>query len=1055
MKPFSTIVRMHLGGFYINMTTEGPVHIVDNEVDQNLMIFDVPVNGVTPPARSVDFIGTGVSSGSLQFAISLSDFDAISHIASGGKIIDSIVECKLVFDDRYYDECYTAFKGVVTSIQVDVEEHIVSINAGPAFKKVDTQFPATSVGDDKRFPDSPEGTRSRAIPVIYGMCRRVPVPIVAYLDSGKVARILLASHPVFGSRERPGFVQIGNNKLGDMVEYYEVSEGVDGLGAFYSYIDIPSEHWDDSVYIVSMFGKLSSSGGPIERLGDTLDDIWASYANASSEYFDSARARRASRKLNSIRVAMALTEAQNKQSVIDIVAGRLQNMPLRLSFDRGMFAWDAVFWPSSDQSSGNRVIFESNALQRGPVQITDTQSIANKFRFKMSFDARFQESSETRMVDHTSSNLLNLSKSLFGETSIEEIDISDASDKSGAGIAIDNIIRSRSVPRLTVSYSGMSPTLLDSELGQLWKIDDAEAGLRDSPAVLVGVKPEVETGTTSLSFVTLEDYYTTLRKSAQEIIEVSAIAASNQQQEEQEEEEQEQETKRYGVYLQLTDTYGDAASVFQSASYIGIRTHVTNSGDLSEREGYEVILENDGSYWQILESHPTQTSSIAKFQYIHASLIPFEYTSFNIVKGQKKNVLINMQVYPLDQNFARIATPRFNVKGFMRLGQTVLGIMNDDVQISTMLGSHKIGYGYLNVAGSGYGFSFLPRTIDGVENQIRYFEEGHNIIWRNHTGLWPREKLVGAALAAYGYQNYWTTELQLSNRTMITTGLQYFTDTFPGAANNSRQFSSLTDEDIWKNDVYGLDYYGMTEAQRDALANQGKSFSGSNNGRQVASGTVSGSTYTGPASYYGTIQVIGFITPSVLENLGSSQAIFNGQEAVPTRRTELVLLKFADTTFVNDIFNYPQNWSYIGESFNSNNMKFIHQGGDTDKPYLVAGKHEDASSTSERWWLFVSKIGHTTELDTSQSMVISTRSRAYEHTITPHSAVSGYHICAPDTEFTSTIYNSIVDGTTELTDSNGNKWLVQKKNSQTHPAVNHAFVTPVNHSEDPGNFDWT
>ena len=94
-------------------------------------------------------------------------------------------------------------------------------------------------------------------------------------------------------------------------------------------------------------------------------------------------------------------------------------------------------------------------------------------------------------------------------------------------------------------------------------------------------------------------------------------------------------------------------------------------------------------------------------------------------------------------------------------------------------------------------------------------------------------------------------------------------------------------------------------------------------------------------------------------------------------------------------------------------------------------------------------------------MEIRNPNGANPHTITPTSTLSGYHLAGHVTDFTMTKYNAIVDGTTILTDSNSNKWLVLQKNSTVTNSnsntfhYNHVFVTPVNHSNEPGTFSWT
>ena len=1074
MKQFTPVARVFLGDQDLLITSAETVSLLDTPEDGLALVFGVPSLNMSVPGVSVDMIGQGSSGGESSVSLSTESFDAIEYIKSGGSLIYKKAEIRLICDEQYYSYAHVAYRGIISNIDVDLESAQVTMSISPAFLQVDNSFPERTVGDDGRFPDSPEGTRGRAIPVIYGDVKRVPVPAVSISDG--IARIALSGHLIYGSKEKPGFVQIGTNPDGDKVDYYPIQEGSDGLGGFYSFIEIPFDEWDDSIYVVGTLGKISSSGSPILKLGDSLSDIWASYANADEDLFDSARAVSANRHLNSIRVGLAITDSSQSQSVIDIVAGRFSNMPVRLNYDRGVFSWDAAFWPARSSWSGKSLIYGVNAMQRSSIAHTPISEVRNRFRFKMSYDAKFNESSETRIVDSSNHALLKVSESIFGRTPILEVDLTDATDKQGAGIAIENIVRSKSAPRMSVTYSGMSAEYLDSKLGELWKMDDPESGLNKSEFVLSSIVYEMEMGTCSLSFISLDDFNTTLRKGEElPIFEITSEPA-----EESEGGDGQQpgfDMSRYGVYLKVMSNVDQTAAEFKAASYIGIRTSYTNSGDLSDRGGYDIILNNSATDWNVLDPHPGHPMEgdsggviavdhpYAQRQYLTASRIPWEFSYQTVVKGNKDYVLPGMEVFPLDENFARspIYSTKFQVYGYMKLNHSVVGIINGTAKNPSHRTDDKIGYGTLNLTGREGTFYHYPRTINNVENVIRYFDRGHNIIWRNHPGMWPLERLDGLrqGLTGVWLPTFESQDRELSNRIMITRDVEYFTDTTSGGKNN-KKFLGLEDHDIWRNDWYGLDIYDMDNDDLNDLANLGYAAGGSSavTGSQTAAAAVSGSTYTGSISYFDSIGPRGFITDAVLSRLGVSLSDLTGTGTLRTRRSPMQLLKFDDTTFVDDRFNYPQHFPYIGTPFAQNNKKYIIQDGDTDTLYYVAAKLEDTTSTSERYWLFVTQIFHDQKIDGSESMEIRSPTGSNAETITATDSIDGYVISAHISDFTNVFYSSIVEGTTVLTDSNQNDWLVQKKESTQTGAsnayyFNHVFVTPVGHSAEPGSFSWT
>ena len=861
MSHFISIAKIDLGDTNLLVTSDASVVMLKSQEDMEEMHFNVPSLGISVPARSVDMLGSSASSGSASIGISTEDFDVIGYIASGGSVLHKQVEIRLVYEDSFYEDSYLAYRGIISSFGVDPESGRVDFDVGPDFVSVDKSFPATTVGDEGRFPDSPDGTKSRAIPVIYGEVRKVPAPIVAYVQRGSKARLAVASHHIYGSNEKPGYVQIGSTPKGDLVEYYEVKTANDSLGGFYSYIDVPVEHWDDSIYIVNTWGKTSSNGRAISRLGDTLQDLWVSYAGGGSQSFDAARASRSALFLNSIRVGLAITESVSGQSVIDIVAGRFNSLPVRLCYDRGLFCWEAVSWPAVGTGSKS-FTYGADSSQRSPLSVTQIDEIRNRFRFKMGFDAKFNETTETRTVDRSNSSILRQSVSMFGETSIHEVDLSDATDKLGAGIAIDSIIKSKSGPRITVSYSGCAPSFLDENLGEPWSITDGESGLRSASFVLVSVQPDVDSGTVSLTFISTEDVNTTLRKSkaAADIVVSSAPTQSSGSGGGSFE-----QARKYGVYLGRT-----GANTWSAANYEYLKdapliafedkNSVTYDGAYN---GFNCVVENNFNWGA---SSLSGGSLFPRYRYF-----PLEITNATVVHGDITKVIPNQRVMGLNadgSNYLGATVNKAQVTGYMRFSYPVKALIMYGSFSHNDTDKNGIGWVTLNSVsrmGMNTDAAGVPKSTFNSNN---WFDYGTNYVAYKHIAT------TAGGLTAQSVFADASVSLSAGIRSADAPSHdQYVDNDVFWCANASvlyGDFQNFSDEDMYMMDFNGV---SVSDLQQDKTSVTNIKVNATSNSWSTYQPWSPGDTYYDThyaASAYFNSNIVGFITEKNLQDLGIS-----------------------------------------------------------------------------------------------------------------------------------------------------------------------------------------
>jgi hypothetical protein len=495
-KPFAILVLLRGEGVFVGFSDGPVVEAQKSPSDPEVYSFGAGLSSLSVPSRSVNIFGGGGSS-SASFGVLEGAIDILKLIKSGVVSSGLSAEIRYFSQGDYWLESPLLFSGVVNSLKVEPFDGSISMTLGPDIQGVNAQFPPSRVGDKGRFDSPPENTFDRVLPVVYGLVKKYPIPAVTFdlsLGGGGTVDVCLAAHEIYGCADNEGHVQIGNNSLGDMSPWHEIKSGVDNLGSPYSYITIPIENWDDGIYARDVSGKPAAGGQRMDSLGDIALDIWNSYSRSKEAVFDAARSLYANTELNRFSVGFAFTEAAKGQTVIDIMAGRIGDLPFSFSAPIGLFGWDATVVPSQDRPISGKLHYGVNVVERGSIEFKGYDKIQNRFKILYNYDDNTEGNTESVMVDETNSGLCKESQSRYGQSQYIEISIPSVSTPASAGAYVSAEISKRAIPRLQIKYFTDDQSFLQAPLLSVYELTDGEVGIKDEPFFLEAVAADIDNG---------------------------------------------------------------------------------------------------------------------------------------------------------------------------------------------------------------------------------------------------------------------------------------------------------------------------------------------------------------------------------------------------------------------------------------------------------------------------------------------------------------------------------------------------------------------------------
>lgn len=513
-KPFSILMLLRGEGLELGFSDGELVEAQESPSSGKVYSFGAGLMSLSVPERSISLSGKGSKSGSASASIPESEWDIIRSLKAG--VVSAGVHCEFRYfeDGAYWVEAPILFSGFLSSAKLNAYDGTVDLSFGGAERIVNVQFPMKRVGDEGRFENPPEDTFDRILPVVYGTVLRYDIPAIGFDTSaggGGTVDVCIAAHPVYGSIERPGYVQIGNSDLGNMSPWYEVKNGVDLLGGSYSYITVSMDDWDDGIYARNVSGKLSQDSRPMDGLGDIAQDMWSTYSSKSEGTFDYVRSSYATPILNRFTVGMAFTEAVKGQTLFDVMAGRLGSLPFAFGAPIGLVGWDASIIPNDDTQESGHLSFGVNVFERSDINIAGYDKIQNRFKASFQYDGVSEGNSLSFVIDETNSALCRTSQSMYGQSEYVELSAPDVITPSSVSAYISCEINKRAVPRMTVSYFCDDSSYLSAPLLSVYKVTDTEVGLDGALFFLEAVRPDIDNGGCLLTLRSVKSTESTLK----------------------------------------------------------------------------------------------------------------------------------------------------------------------------------------------------------------------------------------------------------------------------------------------------------------------------------------------------------------------------------------------------------------------------------------------------------------------------------------------------------------------------------------------------------------
>ncbi len=483
-------------GLEVGFTDAGHVSLPRSNSDPRLLGFQEGITSVSVPANVLSIDGSGVS-GSANLSVSADSFDLLGAVASGVVSTGVNIEIRQLTDEEYFDHAVMLFKGTLSSAKIDEYTGSVDLSFDSSPQVVNVDFPSARIGDAGRFDRPPEGSFDRVLPVVYGLVRRYSIPAIAFsttASGGGTVDLCIAGHSVYGDINKPGFVRIGNSALGDMSPYYKILESADNYGDSYSFIRIPFNLYDDGIYARDLSGKVNSDGSRMESLGDIITNIWFSYTNNSSKNFDSSRSSYASDRLNKFQCGFAFTEADDGQTLFDVLVGRIGNLPVSFGSPRGLFGWDSKVVPTEHSEVFGLLEFGVNIFERSEINLVGYDKVQNRFRVSFDYDSESEGNTQSLLIDENTSSLCRESQARYGKSQYIKLGVPDVVTPWSAGAYLSNEVNRRAFPRIQISYFSDDISFLSTPMLSVFKVTDTEIGLSDSLFFLESAAPDLQSG---------------------------------------------------------------------------------------------------------------------------------------------------------------------------------------------------------------------------------------------------------------------------------------------------------------------------------------------------------------------------------------------------------------------------------------------------------------------------------------------------------------------------------------------------------------------------------
>jgi len=368
---------------------------------------------------------------------------------------------------------------------------VVSIPLRPLRRPDEAPFPPSLIGDADRFlSTTPDNSLSHAVPVIYGTARGVPLYAVESPAAINV-KMLIAGH-----RIRSTTVNVYRDGA-SVVVGATVSTDVDGRGQPYSYIEVAQAVYaaGEELYLDSVEGHVGPNNTLVERLGDVLDHLYATYGRGLRPELDQRRTSGASVDLNRLTVAFFVNEQETGGTLAQFVETSLAGQfPFAVGAPTGRLGWDSLLLPQTGAPPVDHLTYGQDAFDRvGPTETSADELVGE---VDLAYALHGYEGGPTAGIhlDESTSGLARRAGSRWQAVQRSSTASEYAADSQTAYLIANDLLRKKGVVRFRVEYEKVPTHFWRYPPLSVIYVTDAELGWTAEPCYLEAVTPRRDGG---------------------------------------------------------------------------------------------------------------------------------------------------------------------------------------------------------------------------------------------------------------------------------------------------------------------------------------------------------------------------------------------------------------------------------------------------------------------------------------------------------------------------------------------------------------------------------
>lgn len=465
---------------------------------------------VSLPGRTGDLLaGTAVDSGSLSFELDGTFFDVTELRRQRVRFEQGLVEVWWWRAGQTLNQAAKVWTGRVDQITVRPASNRVSVAVKVATRDVNVVFPPNRVGDAGRFPNAPDGSRARSVPVVYGRVRGLPLYAVDNSEVSPPAPLGTVRWLIAGHRIPTNQVITVRNSDGTYSQAAAPSHDNDELGNVYAYVETSNAAASGysegiSVYAEEVLGHIAPGDTPtnaayLEGAGDIIKHIMLNWGAEDAFDLDMSRIDVAAQQLNRFRVGAYFSSIQTA-SIIQTLKSRFEReLPVSFNTAAGLLGMDYASIPDGPEVVG-QIDFGGNAFEVGDFGAIPLSNVRSSFEVSYRLDGSTAGNTAAIRRDRYNSEVCRGTWSRWGDRPSSRVDAPDIWDPQNAALLVDDLVIRQAYRRWRFVYVVQDPLWLKLPLFSRIVVNDPDRGLDGVPFLIEGLFP-VQTGRVRVNLI--------------------------------------------------------------------------------------------------------------------------------------------------------------------------------------------------------------------------------------------------------------------------------------------------------------------------------------------------------------------------------------------------------------------------------------------------------------------------------------------------------------------------------------------------------------------------